>query len=410
VYLAALNRMRITEPTPIQKQAIPVALQGKDVAGIAQTGTGKTIAYGIPMMQRLASIKGLGLVVLPTRELALQVDEALRQLGGVQGLRTAVIIGGAGMGLQIQAIRRGPQIVVATPGRLNDHIQQRTIRLDGVHIVVLDEADRMLDMGFAPQIARIFQVLPKDRQTLLFSATIPDGIMRMASAYMRAPIRVEVAPSGTAATGVTQELFVIRKESRNRLLDRLLQQYPGTTLIFSRTKHGARRLVHVIRNMGHTAAELHANRSMAQRREALDGFKAGKYRILVATDIASRGIDVTGIGLVLNYDLPDNPGDYVHRIGRTARAGAGGHAISFVAPEQRGDVRNIERLIRKSLSISPLPELPPERHAPPREAPYVDPRARPPQGFGHRPGGRPAAPGGPGPRRTYSGPPPRRRW
>jgi ATP-dependent RNA helicase RhlE len=401
--------MRITTPTPIQLQAIPVALQGKDVAGIAQTGTGKTIAYGIPMMQRLATVKGLGLVVLPTRELALQVDEALRQMGG-QELRTAVIIGGASMGLQIQAIRRGPQIVVATPGRLNDHLQQRTIRLDGVHIVVLDEADRMLDMGFAPQIDRIFQGLPKDRQTLLFSATMPDGIMRMAHAYMRTPIRVEVAPSGTAAAGVTQELFVIRKESRNRLLDKILQQYPGTTLIFSRTKHGARRLVQVIRNMGHTAAELHANRSMAQRREALDGFKAGKYRILVATDIASRGIDVTGIALVLNYDLPDNPGDYVHRIGRTARAGAGGHAISFVAPEQRGDVRLIERLIRKSLSITPLPDLPPDRHPVPREAPYVDPRARPQQGFGHRPGGRPPAPGGSGPRRQFSGPPPRRRW
>ncbi|MEK7477607.1 MAG: DEAD/DEAH box helicase [Candidatus Coatesbacteria bacterium] len=425
VYLEALTRLRITTPTPIQRQAIPVALEGKDVAGIAQTGTGKTIAYGIPMMQRLAASQGLGLVVLPTRELAMQVDEALRRMNS--GLRTAVIIGGAGIGAQLDAIRRGPQIVVATPGRLNDHLQQRTIRLDGVHVVVLDEADRMLDMGFAPQIDRIFQNLPKDRQTLLFSATIPDGIMRMASKYMRAPIRVEVAPTGTTAAGVTQELFVLRKEERNRLLDKLLQQYPGTTLIFSRTKHGAKRLVQVIRNMGHTAAELHANRSMSQRRDALEGFKAGKYRVLVATDIASRGIDVTGIGLVLNYDLPDNPEDYVHRIGRTARAGAGGHAISFVAPEQRGDVRHIERLIRKSLLVSPLPELPPERRPPPYVAPYVDPRARafPRQGFGPRPGGRPggrpSAPGAPrtfgapnassaGPRRPFSGPPPRRRW
>ncbi len=396
-YLAALTRLKITVPTPIQTQAIPVALTGKDVAGIAQTGTGKTIAYGIPMLQRLAEVNGLGLVVLPTRELALQVDEALRQVGQVQGLRTAVIIGGAGMGQQIEAIRRGPQVVVATPGRLNDHLQQRTIRLDGVKIVVLDEADRMLDMGFAPQIERIFQTLPRDRQTLLFSATMPDGIMRLASAYMKTPVRVEVAPAGTAAAGVTQEIFVLPREARNRLMDKLLQQYAGTTLIFSRTKHGAKRLVQVIRNMGHTAAELHANRSMAQRREALDGFKAGKYRVLVATDIASRGIDVTGIGLVLNYDLPDNPGDYVHRIGRTARAGAGGHAISFVAPEQRGEVRHIERLIRKSLAVSPVPhDLPPERRAPPREAPYRDPRARPPQpGPAHR-GGPGFARGGPG--------------
>ena len=359
-FLQALARLRIHNPTPIQSQAIPVALQGKDVAGIAQTGTGKTIAYGVPMLQRLNQVGGMGLVILPTRELAQQVDVALRQVGGPQ-LRTAVLIGGAGPGPQITAVRRNPHLVIATPGRLNDFLQQRIIRLDSVRVVVLDEADRMLDMGFAPQIDRIFRVIPRDRQTLLFSATIPDGIMRMASAYMRAPIRVEVAPSGTPVAGVTQELFVLPRESRNRLLDKLLQQYPGTTLIFTRTKHGAKRLTRVIHGMGHTAAEIHGNRSQSQRGAALDGFKTGKFRVLVATDIASRGIDVTGIGLVLNYDLPASPEDYVHRIGRTARAGAGGHAISFVAPEQRGEIRSIERLIRKSLAISKLPDLPPER-------------------------------------------------
>lgn len=252
-------------------------------------------------------------------------------------------------------------MVIGTPGRINDLLFQRYLRLEDVRVVVLDEADRMLDMGFAPQIEKIFRSLPRERQTMLFSATMPDGIMRLASAYMKMPIRIEVAPTGTLVTGVTQELFVIPKEQRARLLDRLLQQYSGTTLIFTRTKHGAHKLANTIRGMGHTASEIHANRSQSQRREALDGFKKGKYRILTATDIASRGIDVTGIALVLNYDLPTNPEDYVHRIGRTARAGAGGHAISFVAPEQRGDVRGIERLIRKTLTVSKLPDLPPPR-------------------------------------------------
>ncbi len=379
--LAALTRMRISTPTPIQQQAIPVALQGKDVAGIAQTGTGKTLAYGIPMLQRLAQLTGCGLVVLPTRELALQVDESLRAVGGPQ-FRTAVLIGGAAPGGQMAALRRNPHVLIATPGRLNDFLQSRMVQLNDVQIVVLDEADRMLDMGFAPQIERIFKVLPKDRQTLLFSATMPDGIMRMASNYMKTPVRVEVAPAGTTVTGVTQELFVVPREQRNRLLEKLLQQYSGTTLVFSRTKHGARKIMRSIHAMGHTASELHANRSLSQRREALEGFKSGKYRVLVATDIASRGIDVTGIGLVVNYDLPAAPEDYVHRIGRTARAGAGGHAISFVMPEQRGEIRHIERLIRKSLQISALPkDLPPPRSLAPDTEAYQDPR----RGYSPRP-------------------------
>jgi len=377
--LQALAKLGIHTPTPIQQQAIPFALQGKDIAGIAQTGTGKTIAYGIPMIQRLAQVKGQGLVVLPTRELALQVEEVLRQIG--DHVRTAVLIGGASMSYQVQALRRNPQIIVATPGRLNDHLNQRYVKLDNVRIVVLDEADRMLDMGFAPQLATIFRGIPKERQTMLFSATMPDGIMRLAAAYMKVPIRVEVAPTGTLVEGVTQEIFVIHKEARTRLLDKLLQEYSGATLIFTRTKHGASRLVHSIRAMGHAAAEIHSNRSQSQRREALDGFKRGKYRVLVATDIASRGIDVVGIGLVLNYDLPDNPEDYVHRIGRTARAGAGGHAISFVAPEQRREVRDIEQLIRKTLAVSRLPELPPIRKGAPAPA-FQAPRPQQRQGAG----------------------------
>jgi len=359
--LEIIARLNYRTPTPIQRQAIPIALQGKDLVGVAQTGTGKTLAFGIPMIQRLNQVNGQGLIVLPTRELAVQVDEALRKVGTKSGLRTAVLIGGTPIYAQIQAIKRQPHIIIATPGRLNDHLQQKTLTLKNVKIVVLDEADRMLDMGFAPQIKKIFQELSHDRQTMLFSATIPQEIMKMATSYLKLPIRIEVAPTGTLAENVSQEIFIIPKDAKVRLVDKLLEQYLGPTLIFTRTKHGAKKLTRAIRDMGHTAAEIHSNRSLSQRRDALQGFKTGKYRILVATDIASRGIDVTGIELVLNFDLPTQTEDYVHRIGRTARAGASGHAISLATPEQRKELRDIERLIRKSLPISPVPELPPTR-------------------------------------------------
>jgi len=374
--LEILERLRFSTPTPIQRQAIPIAMEGKDVVGIAQTGTGKTLAFGAPMIQRLAEIKGSGLVVLPTRELAIQVDEMLRRVGGGLGLRTAILIGGASMGIQISAIRRNPHIIIATPGRLIDHLEQKTLRLDHIRIVVLDEADRMLDMGFAPQIQKILLAVPKERQTMLFSATMPREIMKMATAHMKLPIRVEIAPTGTTSERVTQEMFIIRREDKNRLLEKLFERFPGSTLVFTRTKHGAKRLVRAVRAMGATAAEIHSNRSLAQRRDALDGFKAGRYRVLVATDIASRGIDVVGIDLVVNYDLPTTAEDYVHRIGRTARAGAGGHAISFVMPEQRGDIRDIERLTRRPLPISELPELPPGRAVPQESFPREHSRPR----------------------------------
>lgn len=361
--LEALSRLKYTTPTPIQKQAIPTAIQGKDVVGIAQTGTGKTLAFGIPMIQQLAQIKGQGLVVLPTRELALQVDESLRRIAGNVGLRTVVLIGGTSMGPQLNAIARNPRVIIATPGRLIDHVQQRTIKLNNVHIVVLDEADRMLDMGFAPQIERIFREIPKDRQTMLFSATMPPEIMKMASQHMKLPIRIEVAPAGSTADKVTQEIIIARKDAKDKVLDKLLDQYSGPTLIFTRTKYIAKRLAFSIRRFGIPAAEIHSNRSLSQRREALDGFKSGKYRVLVATDIASRGIDVVGIELVINYDLPDSPDDYVHRIGRTARAGAVGKAISLVTPDQRSELYSIERLIRKTIPISQIPGLPIETFA-----------------------------------------------
>ncbi len=359
--LEILAKLNFTMPTPIQEQAIPVAIEGKDLIGIAQTGTGKTLAFGIPMIQRIAQSKAEGMIILPTRELALQVDEALRQIGRDLGLKSAVLIGGASIRPQIEALRRRPHIVIGTPGRIIDHLEPRTLSIANVSILVLDEADRMLDMGFAPQIKRILSAVPKNRQTMLFSATMPDDIVRIANQYMKLPLRVEIARPGTAAEKVTQELFIVKKENKNSLLSKLLAEYRGSVLIFSRTKYGARKICRVLRDARIHAAEIHSNRSLAQRREALDGFKSGKYRVLVATDIASRGIDVLGIELVVNFDLPENPDDYVHRIGRTGRAGAPGRAISFATPEEKDSVRAIEKLLRTAIDISKHPEITEEK-------------------------------------------------
>lgn len=384
--LAALQRLHFTEPTPIQHKAIPIAVSGKDVIGIAQTGTGKTLAFGLPMLQRLAQVKGRGLVVLPTRELAVQVEEALRQIGHDLNLRTAVLIGGEDIKKQLRALARNPHVVIATPGRLIDHLEQKTIRLTEVKILVLDEADRMLDMGFAPQLKRILQHVPppSERQTMLFSATMPDQIVRIATQHMTLPLRIEVARAGQTAERVSHELFVVKKDDKKRLLEKLLQEYRGSVLVFCRTKFGAKSLARFLKSMGTSSNELHSNRSLSQRREALEGFKRGQYRVLVATDIAARGIDVTGIELVLNYDLPQSAEDYVHRIGRTGRAGLAGHAISFATPDQGGEVRGIEKLIRLPLPISKLPELPPHRAVPFQAYEQRAPRGRADGGYGAR--------------------------
>jgi len=364
-FLSVLEQKEFNIPTPIQHQVIPGALEGKDVIGVAQTGTGKTLAFGIPMIQRLALYKGQGLVIVPTRELALQVEQAFKNIGGSFGLRCAVIIGGSSKNLQINALRRNPHIVVATPGRLIDLMNQGIYKLDNVNTITLDEADRMLDIGFLPDIKRILKAAPTDRQTMLFSATMPQSIASLAREFMKTPIKIEVTPQGTTAENVEHEVFVVKKNDKMRLLDSMLQQYQSETiLIFSRTKYGAKRIARDIRYMDHTATEIHSNRSQAQRKAALEGFKNGKFRVMVATDIAARGIDVKDISVVINFDLPDDSENYVHRIGRTGRAGKSGKAISFALPSQKTDIRKVERLIRQNLPVVSLPQLPPERQKP----------------------------------------------
>lgn len=358
--LEILEKNSFTVPTPIQAKTIPLAIEGKDLIGIAQTGTGKTLAFGMPMMQNIARLKTRGLILVPTRELAAQVDEVLMQFGKSFGLRTAVVIGGAAMSVQTRTLQKNPHIIIATPGRLIDHLSRQGTLLQGIGIVVLDEADRMLDMGFAPQIEKILIRVPRARQTMLFSATMPESIVSIASRHMSLPLRVEIARPGSTVKEIDQEVIFISAEGKRQMLGKILNQYPGSILVFSRTKWGVTKLATAVRDMGHAVAEIHSNRSLGQRKSAIEGFKRGKYRVLVATDIAARGIDVSNIEVVVNYDLPSTPDDYVHRIGRTARAGKKGKAISFATPDQQRDIRDIERLIQTQLVVgadSTMPKI-----------------------------------------------------
>lgn len=356
--LDLLTSLEFTVPTPIQAKAIPIGLAGKDVIGVAQTGTGKTLAFGIPMIQRLSQSKGIGLVLVPTRELALQVHDALYPVARAVKMRLATIIGGESMNRQIMRLRERPRIIVATPGRLVDHLEQRTLKLTETKILVLDEADRMLDMGFLPQIERILSSLPTERQTMLFSATMMPEVLSIASRYMNLPVHTEIAPSGTAAELVSQEVFVVKKEDKFTLLVELLREFSGSVLIFVRTKRSAARLARLLNKVGHPSAEIHADRTQAQRKTAMAGFKSGRYRILVATDIAARGIDVEAIEVVINYDLPDEIENYVHRIGRTGRAGSAGHAITLAYPDQGDEVAAIEKFIRAHIPVAEHPDVP----------------------------------------------------
>ncbi len=349
--LERLDALGFVHPTPIQFKSIPIAMTGDDVIGIAQTGTGKTLAFSLPLLQQISAKGKRGLVLTPTRELAIQVEETLRKVAGPLGLRTAIVIGGTSQHRQVKQLRAKPHVIVATPGRLIDLMEQKHAKLQNVGVLVLDEADRMLDMGFAPQLKKIMAVVPQERQTLLFSATMPEQIAQIARQFMKKPLRVEVAPAGTSAEKVDQEVYIVPRAEKIELLERILQEYKGTVLVFSRTKYGAKNLARKVRQMGHSSTEIHGNRSQNQRQVALAGFASGKYRVMVATDIAARGIDVKDIELVVNFDLPDQLEDYVHRIGRTGRAGTTGKAISFASPEQKKDVRAIEKLIKKQLPV-----------------------------------------------------------
>ncbi len=347
--LEILAKIGIETPSPIQVKALPPALEGKDLIGIAQTGTGKTIAYGIPAINRVAKTKKQAIVIAPTRELASQVEESLKQIGGKIGLKTSLLIGGDNFDRQLFSLRRKPHIIIGTPGRLLDHLRRRTLKLNEVNTLVLDEADMMLDMGFLPQIKDVLKQVPKERQTMLFSATMPPEILSLAKEFMNLPISIEVAPQGTTAEQVDQEIFIIRGDERFDYLTKALAEYKGSVLVFVRTRYGVMGLTEKLLSLKYKATEIHSNLSLSKRKNALLDFKSGKARILVATDVAARGLDIKGIELVVNYHLPENREDYVHRIGRTGRADKFGKAISFATSDQGREIANIERLISKDI-------------------------------------------------------------
>jgi ATP-dependent RNA helicase RhlE len=350
----AISEEGYEAPTPIQQGAIPGILSGRDLIGCAQTGTGKTAAFTLPILHRLrAGTRGRlrALILTPTRELAIQIADSLRVYGRHVRLDSTAIHGGVGLEPQIARLRRGVDILVATPGRLLDLMGRGCVNYHGLEVLVLDEADRMLDMGFIKDVRRIVAVTPSRRQTLMFSATMPDEVRRLAREILRDPLNVEVAPRRSApAAGVRQTLFPVSTGRKRDLMAHLLEtEARGLTLIFTRTKHGADKLARHLEGRGHSVALLHGNRSQSQRTRALASFKGGRARVMVATDIAGRGIDVENIGHVVNFDLPNVPEDYVHRIGRTARAGATGAALSLVSPEDHPHVQGIETLIGQTI-------------------------------------------------------------
>jgi ATP-dependent RNA helicase RhlE len=346
-------------PTPIQAQAIPHLLAGRDLLGVAQTGTGKTAAFALPILQRLAERRAApapksarALVLTPTRELALQIDDSFRRYGRHLALRQAVIFGGVGQQPQVAAMARGVDILVATPGRLLDLMNQRHVRFDGLGILVLDEADRMLDMGFIRDVKRIIAALPRERQTLLFSATMPGDIAELAESVLRAPVKVEVTPVSSTVERIDQRVLFVEGGEKRALLAAVLRDPEiARALVFARTKHGADRIARDLERGKVRAAAIHGNKSQGARQRALESFRGGEVRVLVATDIAARGIDIDGITHVINFDLPNVPESYVHRIGRTARAGSSGVALSFCSAEERDLLRDIERLTRRRLAV-----------------------------------------------------------
>ena len=372
--LRAVSEQGYDTPTPIQQQAIPAVMSGQDLMASAQTGTGKTAGFTLPILHRLASNpvnrtsrKPRVLVLVPTRELAIQVEESVRTYGKYLPINSLAVFGGVGINPQIANLRRGVDILVATPGRLLDHVQQRTVDLSAIEILVLDEADRMLDMGFIRDIRKIIALLPKQRQNLMFSATFSPDIRQLASGLLHQPVSVDVATRNTAAETVTQRVIETNREQKKDLLLHLFETRGWhQVLIFARTKHGADALSRNLDKAGIKSAALHGNKSQGARTRALSDFKDGKLVALVATDIAARGIDIDALPFVINYELPNIAEDYVHRIGRTGRAGMEGEAISLVSHDERGFLRDIERLIKRDLERVVIPGFEPSAHAAPR--------------------------------------------
>ncbi len=375
----AVHALGYEAPTPIQREGIPPILAGRDVIGTAQTGSGKTAAFLLPILQRFLHEPARGtraLVLSPTRELAAQIETAFRGLAKGTRLHAHAVYGGVGMAPQEHALRGGVDVVVATPGRLLDHMSRRNVDFRALKVLVLDEADRMLDMGFLPDVRRIVDALPKDRQTLLFSATMPEEIERLSRTIMRNPVRISVSPPQRPPPTIRHEVFPVPSHLKTALLVRLLgREDMLSVLVFVRTKRRADRVARQVGMAGFDVARIHGDRSQSQRETALEGFRSGRHQVLIATDVAARGIDVEGISHVINYDVPAVPTDYVHRVGRTARMEAVGEAITFVAPEEEPDVRSIERVLGRAIPRVTLPDF--------------DYRAPPPPKVRGREGGRP---------------------
>ena len=369
-----LARLGYEQPTPIQARAIPVVLTGTDLLARAQTGTGKTAAFGLPMIQRLAARrdgrKPRGLVLVPTRELAAQVHRSLSTYGAPAQMRVTAIFGGVGMGAQIQSLKHGADIVVATPGRLIDHLQRRTVDLSAIEILTLDEADRMLDLGFLPALRRIIPSLPRSRQTLLFSATLSDDVVGLAAAFTRDPARVDVSDGQAVAPTVTHHLHTVAVDQKRAMLTHVLTQGAASqALVFCKTKRGSDRVGEHLERAGIKTAVIHGNKSQGARTRALGDFKAGRVDVLVATDIAARGLDIVQLPLVINYDLPMVAEDYIHRVGRTGRAGRSGRAVSLVSPSDSVMLRDIQRLLP-----APLEQVAVQGFAAPHAEPSIQNR------------------------------------
>lgn len=354
---AAIKAMNFTTPTPIQAQSIPLVLEGRDVLGTAMTGSGKTAAFCIPMIARmLTNTRGTALIMLPTRELANQVEAVVKQLVGQYGtIKTALLIGGDSMPKQQAQLRARPRIIVGTPGRISDHLQRGSLMLHDATYLVLDETDRMLDMGFEDQIMAILKYLPQQRQTLLFSATLPPQILKLSEKYLRNPARVEVGETNKAADRIEQKTLHVTNEEKYNTLIQELKARDGTVIIFVKAKYSTEKLAAKLKKSGFTADAIHGDLQQRQRERVLAAFREKRHRILVATDIASRGLDIPHIEHVVNYDLPQAPEDYIHRIGRTGRAGADGAAISFICPEDTLKWRAIQKLMDPNIKLEPLP-------------------------------------------------------